>query len=97
VKWIVGFSKPTTNAEKSLSFIPEFIVQASLGYQIGRKNRVLDSIGLSLLAPPLLYHFELFGQHVTFPRFRKFSENRINREKIKSRVKKNRGGQGTAE
>jgi hypothetical protein len=45
----------------------------------------------------VLYHFVQFGQHVTFPRFRKFSENQINREKIESGVKKNWGGQGTAE
>jgi len=60
VKWVVGFSNPTINAEKYLCFIPEFIVQASLGYQLGRKNRVLDSIGLSLLHPPLCFMTGVF-------------------------------------
>jgi len=36
----------------------------------------------------LLYHFNQFGQHMTFPRFRKISENRKNREKIISGVRK---------
>ena len=38
----------------------------------------------------ILYHFELFGHHMTFLRFRKISENRKNLENIKSGVRKNR-------
>jgi len=36
----------------------------------------------------ILYHFDWFGQHVTFSSFRKISENRKNREKIISGVSK---------
>ena len=68
VKWIVGFSNPTINVEQYLSFIPEFIVQASLGYQLGRQNRALDSIGLSLLAPPLCFMTGVFLIQLRGPR-----------------------------
>jgi len=36
----------------------------------------------------ILYHFDWFVQHVTFSHFRKISENRKNREKIISKVRK---------
>ena len=45
----------------------------------------------------ILYRFNQFVQHVTFPRFRKISENQKNQEKNYFRGRKNWMGQGTDE
>jgi hypothetical protein len=49
----VGFSNPSVHARNFFSFIPEFVVQACLAYQYGKKKTILNAIVDSLLIPPL--------------------------------------------
>jgi hypothetical protein len=44
---------------------------------------------LKMARTALLYYFDQFSQKLAFLHFRKISENQKNREKIKSRIKKN--------
>ncbi len=53
MRWVVGFSNPLVRVKDFFSFIPEFVVQACLAYQCGRKKKVVSAIEDSLLVPPL--------------------------------------------
>jgi hypothetical protein len=72
VKWVVSFSSTMVPIDALLSFIPEFVVQAMMGFHSSRKNTAFDSIRHSLLTPPLSFRtgvilIETRGRSRTFP------------------------------
>jgi hypothetical protein len=70
VKWVIGFQGPKARVENIISFIPEFVVQATIGYQGRNKNTAVDSMRLSLVAPPFIdttFLIQLRGRDRNFP------------------------------
>lgn len=72
MKWVVSFSSAKVDIDVLLSFIPEFVVQAMMGFYSGQKNTAFDSIRRSLLTPPLSFRtgvilIELRGRSRAFP------------------------------
>ena len=72
MKWVVSFSSAKVHIDVLLSFIPEFVVQAMMGFHSGQKNTAFDSIRRSLLTPPLSFRtgvilIETRGRSRTFP------------------------------
>lgn len=72
MKWVVSFSSAKVHIDVLLSFIPEFVVQAMMGFHSGQKNTAFNSIRRSLLTPPLSFRtgvilIETRGRSRTFP------------------------------